>query len=198
MHTALYSSSPDRGLDLILSLWPRVREQLPDAELLYCYSSVYDSVAEKNPKIKQFRDRVRELAEQPGVTNLGSLTQPQLAKVMQQTAVWLAPSYNTVHDQKFYETYCIGAVEAAAAGCCVVVSDWGALPERVEVAVNSVVIPAPEEGNGIDEDAWVSGIVNAMTQVIYEPSDAAKDCTWSVVADDFDRVVRNGVALVDG
>jgi hypothetical protein len=29
---------PDRGLDVLLELWPRVREQVPDAELAYAYS----------------------------------------------------------------------------------------------------------------------------------------------------------------
>lgn len=194
---ALYSSSPDRGLDLILKLWPRVREQVPDAELVYCYASVYDKIADTNAQIAAFREATRGLADQPGVQNLGSLTQPKLAKVMSEIGVWLAPSYNTVHDVPFCETYCIGAVEAAAAGCCIVVSDWGALPERTETAVNSVLIPAPEDGNGIDEDQWVSGIVNAMTQVEHEQSVTALATTWDVVASDFDRVITNGVATAN-
>jgi hypothetical protein len=36
---ALYTSSPDRGLDFLLELWPRVREQVPDAELHCAYAN---------------------------------------------------------------------------------------------------------------------------------------------------------------
>lgn len=185
--TALYSSSPDRGLDLLLDLWPEVREAIPDAELHFCYSSVYDKVAEQNSQIGAFRNKVRTLSDQPGVVNLGSLTQPQLAAKMSEVAVWLAPSYNTVHDAPFYETYCIGAQEAAAAGACLVVSDWGALPERTELAVNSIRIPE------FNKDQWVRAIVNGMTQVTYQRSLAALNLTWKVRAQEFDKVIVYGL-----
>lgn len=218
-NVALYTSSPDRGLDLILKLWPRVREQVPDAELHYCYSSVYDKVADTNRDIAEFRNKVARLSDQPGVHSMGSLTQPMLAQAMQQAGVWLAPSFNTVHHVQFFETYCIGAQEAAAAGCCGVLSDWGALSERQEMFVNSVSIPLrkdcmcgglpPGEASGagdlctcnfesFDEDAWVSGIVNAMTQVTHEPSPLALSLTWDVVASDFDSVIVNGLATITG
>lgn len=196
--TALYSSSPDRGLDLLLELWPQVREILPDAELHYCYSSVYDKVAEKNPVIAKFRNRVKMLSEQPGVVNLGSLTQPQLAAKMGQVSAWLAPSYNTIHDVPFNETYCIGAQEAAAAGTCIVVSGWGALPERTLQAVNSISIPAPDEGKGIRTDEWVRAIVNSMTQVTPQQSVTALETTWKVRSDEFDKVIQSGVPTPTG
>lgn len=192
--TALYSSSPDRGLDLLLKLWPKVREQVPGAELRYCYSSVYDKVAEQNPMVRAFRDEVRKLADQPGVVNLGSLTQPDLANEMLGTSVWLAPSYNSSLDAQFKETYCIGALEAAAAGCAVIASDWGALPERVEDAVNSVLIPPPVEGKGIREDEWVSAIVNCMQHTTPQKSPTALQTTWAMRAAEFDSVIHGGVA----
>lgn len=197
---ALYSSSPDRGLDLILKLWPRVCEQVPNAQLFCCYSSVYDKVAETNPHIAAFRLHCDALARvcnekyPDSVVKLGSLTQPQLAKAMLSAGVWLAPSFNTVHKVPFFETYCIGAQEAAAAGCCGVISDWGALEERKEDFVNSVAIPIDEVSGEFNEDEWVSGILNAMTQVTHEKSVTALSHTWADVASDFDSVIVNGVA----
>ena len=38
-HRVIYSSSPDRGLEHLLFWWERVREQVPDAELAYCYAA---------------------------------------------------------------------------------------------------------------------------------------------------------------
>lgn len=193
---ALYSSSPDRGLDLLLELWPDVRKEVPDAELHYCYSSVYDKVAEQNPAVAAFRDRVVELANQPGVVNLSSLTQPELAKKMGAVRAWLAPSYHSPGDVKFYETYCIGAQEAAAAGACIVVSDWGALSERVGDAVNSVVVPASANGEPIRREEWVRSIVNAMTVPVYQRSLKALSITWEQRALEFDRVIVSGLASI--
>lgn len=195
-NVCLYSSSPDRGLDLLLALWPEVRKQVPDAELHYCYSSVYDKVAEQNPTIAAFRDRIVALSDQPGVVNLGSLTQPQLAKKMGAVRAWLCPSFSTPAGQRFNETYCIGAVEAAAAGACLVVSEWGALPERLADAVNSVAIPAPTNNDPIIEKEWVSAIVNAMTVPVYQRSNSALTTTWEKRANEFDQVIHGGVASI--
>lgn len=195
-NVCLYSSSPDRGLDLLLALWPEVRKQVPDAELHYCYSSVYDKVAATNPIIAKHRDRIVELSKQPGITNLGSLTQPQVAKKMGAIKAWLAPSFSTPAEQKFYETYCIGAQEAAAAGACLIVSEWGALPERLADAVNSVAIPASTNGSPLIKDEWVSAIVNAMTVPVHQRSLSALSMTWEKRADEFDQVIYGGLASI--
>lgn len=199
-HRAIYSSSPDRGLDLVLDLWPDVRKRVPDAELVYCYSSVYDKIAEKDAQVGAFRDRCRKLADQPGVTNLGSLDQNALAGAMAKARAWLAPSFNTVHQVPFMETYCIGAIEAAAAGCALVMSDWGALPERADQA-EAWQLVAPPLGTAddlaerrwpaecIDRKKWVDAIVAALTdEMVIEPSKAALETTWARVAKDFEAV----------
>lgn len=184
-HRAIYTSSPDRGLDLVLELWPDVRKRVPDAELYYAYADVYDAVADQNPALRAFRDKVKRLADQPGVYNLGALPQPGVAAAMMEAGVWLAPSYNTMHDVPFNETFCIGAVEAAAAGCTIVASDWGALPERVkEQAIAACRIPLTEDGK-FNGDAWVRAISDAMIgEYDRVQSPFALDCTWDGVAQD--------------
>lgn len=137
--TILVTSSPDRGLDIMLEEFPRIRVEVPDARLVHCYAQVYDVVADKDPDVGRHRTRIRELAQQPGVTSVGSLSQPDLAKLMCRSRVWAHPSWNTIAGQAFQETSCIGAMEAQAAGCLVVASNWGALPDTVKVGrrVNS-------------------------------------------------------------
>lgn len=127
---AVYSSSPDRGLDILLELWPRVRERVPDAELVASYAPVYQRVADVDQRIRAHRDMIRKLADQPGVTLLDGMSQPNLARLLGSARVWLHPSWATAVGGPFHETYCIGAVEAAAAGCQRVGSPWGALTER--------------------------------------------------------------------
>ena len=89
----LYTSSPDRGLDVLLGLWPRVLEQVPDAELHHCYADVYNRVADQDPALAKFREGIRELAKQPGVVSLPSLGQRDLAKLMCSSRVWAHPSW---------------------------------------------------------------------------------------------------------
>jgi glycosyltransferase involved in cell wall biosynthesis len=161
----LYTSSPDRGLDILLELWPRVREQVPDAELIHTYAPVYDRIAEQSPEIGRFRDRIRELAQQDGVTSIGGLSQPKLAELMRTAMVWAHPSYSTPSGTPFMETSCIGAMEAQAAGCYVVASAWGALNETVQTG--ALIPAAPRNDDGeipyVSEDAFVAAIVRGLT-----------------------------------
>ncbi len=185
-HRAIYTSSPDRGLDLLLEWWPEVRERIPDAELAFAYATVYEAVAQKDPRIGAFRDHVRSLSSQPGVTNLGSLSQPNVAGEMLASGVWLAPSYSTPAGQPFYETFCIGAVEAAAAGCVRVMSQWGALEERDEHPT-SFWVPPIEPGTPYpDGPAFVDAIVEAMQTAEGDvpQSGQARDMDWDEVAAD--------------
>jgi glycosyltransferase involved in cell wall biosynthesis len=191
---AIFSSSPDRGLDVLLRIWPHVRAQVPDAELVYCYGAVYDAVAARNPALAKFRASVSDLTQQDGVTNLGPLDQHSLAGAMAMSRVWLAPSWNGVYDQPFHETYCIGALEAAAAGCRRVMSNWGALTERHAEDPGHSVLLAPvmkqhEDYSripaGIDEMFWVAEIVAALQSDDGPgPSEHALSQTWEQVADD--------------
>lgn len=183
----LYTSSPDRGLDVVLELWPRVREQVPDATLAYCYPDVYDAVAEQRPEIGAHRDRIRKLSTQPGVDRLGSLPQPTLAAMMCDSRVWVHPSWCTAHpapqggvveEVPFHETSCIGALEAQAAGCHVVASGWGALKQTVRYG------HLLEVGNPRDErwrDAFVLSVVEGLTNA--DTGMAAEQIAPDLVAD---------------
>lgn len=188
-HRAVYTSSPDRGLDLLLEWWPEIRRRVPDAELRYAYASVYDAVAARDPRIRAFRVELDRLSEQPGVTNLGALTQPQVAQEMMQAGVWLAPSFSTPGGVQFNETFCIGAVEAAAAGCRRVMSQWGALTERDETGYpESRWVPVSVDGSGLPQQAeFIDAVVKAMTMEsdYYEPSREALRMDWDEVAADF-------------
>jgi glycosyltransferase involved in cell wall biosynthesis len=192
----VYTSSPDRGLDILLELWPRIREQVPDAELAYCYSDVYNRVAEQNPDIAAHRDRVRELAATTaGTQALGSLPQQELARLMRTSLVWAHPSYSTPSGEPFHETSCIGAMEAQAAGCLVVASDWGALSETVEVGrlVNSG--PLSKRWREAFVREIIDGLTNEETQRWAQMAGpkAAADLGWGEVAEQVAGVIEGEV-----
>lgn len=157
----LYTSSPDRGLDQLLELWPRVREQAPDATLEFCYAQVYERIAERDESLAAFRARISSLAEQDGVKQLPALAQPELAKLMSSSRVWAHPSWASLQNMPFHETSCIGAMEAQAAGCHVVASGWGALTETVRRGY-LIAGGGPEDPRW--RDALVDGIVAGLTR----------------------------------
>lgn len=119
-HKVIFSSSPDRGLDQMLELWPRVIAIVPDAELHVFYGMNHFS--------KEYQDEMAAKASAlPGVVLRGRVNQVELAREMLSAGVWVHPSWQG--DKPFYETSCIGAMEAQAAGLRIVAPRWGALEE---------------------------------------------------------------------
>lgn len=123
----IYSSTPYRGLQLIPAIFPAIRAQHPDAEL-HVFSG-YDVYAGPDRKfdaqaVNEFQTLRSVLEKLPGCFVHGNVSQRQLAREFMRSSVLCYP--NT-----FAETSCITALEAQAAGCAIVSSNYGALPETV-------------------------------------------------------------------
>lgn len=176
----LFTSSPDRGLDIVLECWPKVVEQVPDAVLAHLYGPWYNLVANRAPAITAHRDRIRELSEQPGVKAVGSLGQKDLAMLMRSSMVWCHPSYFSPGKDKFDETSCISAMEAQAAGLAVVCADWGALSETVKVGTKIDGDPMGDEWR----EEFVAGIVAGLTDPAVQEH-ARKEAPLAVGYDDW-------------
>lgn len=190
----LYTSSPDRGLDVLLErIWPKVLERVPDAEFAFCYSDVYQRVAEQDPAIGEHRDKITKLADQEGVKSLGSLSQPELAELMCSSLVWTHPSWSTPTGEAFHETSCIGAMEAQAAGCLVVASDWGALKETVQVG--RLINSQPLGPRWVD--GFVRSIIEGLTDVDVQAWAQTKGPEYAATLG-WDGVAKQVAGLVDG
>jgi glycosyltransferase involved in cell wall biosynthesis len=145
-----YASTPFRGLDALLDLFPRIRAACPDAELdVFSSMRVYGvSEAEDQKQFASIYDRAR----QPGVTLVGSVPQLELASRLQQARILAYPNH-------YAETFCIAAAEAQAAGCAVVTSHLGALPETV--GAGGVCIPG-DPRHAAYRDAFVTACVDLL------------------------------------
>lgn len=115
--TLCYTSTPFRGLDRLLAAFARIRGVVPDARL-----EIYSSMAVYNDLHDPFQPLYDAARTSPGVAYHGSITQPALAQALRRATMLAYP--NT-----FPETSCIAVMEAMAAGCTVVTSYLGALPE---------------------------------------------------------------------
>lgn len=124
-HRLIYVSRPDRGLGVLLELFPHIRQQVPDAELhIYSYQLLGDSLDEL----------IYQKTQQPGVYLHGSLPKSDLAAEMALARLMVYPS-------TWQETSCIAAIEAQASGTPVVASTLAALSETVHDGVSGYLIP---------------------------------------------------------
>jgi glycosyltransferase involved in cell wall biosynthesis len=116
----VYTSVPYRGLNVLLSVFPPIREQFPDVRLsVYSDMKLYYLGEDADREFMPLYDRCRST---PGIEYIGTIPQPQLARALRDASILAYPC--TVP-----ETSCIVVMEALAAGLMVVTADAGALAE---------------------------------------------------------------------
>lgn len=119
------TSAPDRGLEVLLKMWPKIKKEVPEAELHWFYGwETFDKLHEGNKEKMQWKKNLLELLDQPGVYDEGRVDHKTIAKKYQEAQLWLYPT-------EFYEIYCITADKAQAGGAFPVTTNVGALEERV-------------------------------------------------------------------
>ena len=121
----VYTSSYDRGLDILLKLWPDIKKEVPDATLDIAYGwQLFDMAHKNNPSSMAWKAKVEKGMKYEGVTHHGRLPQPEVKKLMEDCGIWAYPTY-------FGEISCISAIKAQAYGCEPVVVNYAALKETV-------------------------------------------------------------------
>jgi GT2 family glycosyltransferase len=186
-YRAHYVSSWDRGLWNLLSMWPRIRAEVPQAELhVYygCYNWEEAIKLRNDDHGRQHLGAIKELMQQPGVINRGRLGQHALAQEIQKDNVALRPQW-------FDETFGMSAVESMLGGAIVVGHGRGGL--MTTVGENGILFPEypgyfPELG-----EPFAARFVPAVVDVMKNPAKYddlrrrarahAEQFDWSKVAD---------------
>jgi len=155
-----YTSTPFRGLNLLLELFPRIRSQVPDVRLRV-YSSMRVYQVRDAEDERQFGWLYAACRTMPNVEYAGSLSQPELAADLRWVGALAYPNI-------FPETSCIAVMEAMAAGCVVVTSDLGALAETTAGFGRLIPMRSGAAGYG---PKFVDALVDAL-QGLADPARA--------------------------
>ncbi|PIQ26658.1 hypothetical protein COW36_01140 [bacterium (Candidatus Blackallbacteria) CG17_big_fil_post_rev_8_21_14_2_50_48_46] len=139
----IYSSVPDRGLDLLLEFFPEIQAQVPEVELhLYSSFTVWGKSVEWNQA--KAGALYAEAQALPGVFLHDPLPHPQLAAALLEGSLMVYPNHaaDPIDESGFWaETSCIAALEAQAAGLPVITSARGALLETIQDQQTGFVLP---------------------------------------------------------
>jgi glycosyltransferase involved in cell wall biosynthesis len=152
-----YTSTPFRGLDVLLTAFPTIRKAVPDATL-----RVFSGMA-----VYQAADTYSVLYELcralPGAEYVGSVPQRDLAREMRGVAALAYPS-------TFAETSCITVMEAMAAGAMILSTNLGALPETAHGFGQLLGL----KGSRVDvASAYAAMVIEALQVARDRPAEAA-------------------------
>jgi len=152
-----YSSTPFRGLEVLLELFPKIKAKVPDATLKVCSSMhVYgDALADK-----QYEHLYKKCRELDGVQYMGSMKQKDLAQIAMESYLHLYPS-------TFAETNCISVEEAQTAGTPVICNNLGAIKETVHGGCGVII-----KGNA-KKEKWQEQFIDT---VIAQCTEGTKNC----------------------
>jgi glycosyltransferase involved in cell wall biosynthesis len=190
-----YTSTPFRGLDRLLAIFPRVRTAIPGARLaVFSSMQVYHHDARRDAA--EFGALYELARSMEGVEYVGSLPQPELARRLREVLVLAYPCH-------FAETSCIAVLEALASGCRVVTTRLGALPETCGGFADLVEPHSdPTEFDRQFTEAVVGAVLGcaqgdgqASAERLTAQLEAVNDrCNWARLAFEWERWLRQVAA----
>lgn len=166
------TSSPDRCILALLKALPIIQKELPDTELYWAYgfkSGINEGgiLSNTSYEAKKFMSSVNELIDTKGFYNLDRLTLNEVNDLYKTGDLFI---YGT----RFPEIDCISLSKAMYYGCIPIVTDTGAMKEKVtdlnkKTKLNIPLIKVNKESNILDKsidgdefNEWVTTIINML------------------------------------
>jgi glycosyltransferase involved in cell wall biosynthesis len=166
-HAMVYASSPDRGLENLLEIWPVIKKNYPEATLdvFYGWHSI-DKILATRPShpLRFLKDRIEALLAD--VNRDGSITwhdrvsRTELAQHYATCSVWAYPT-------AFCETFCITALEMQSSGVIPISTQLAGLNETV--AAKELLLPG-HAGNTDYRKRFMESV-----QMVFEANEHALD-----------------------
>ena len=185
--TFIYASSPDRGLDIALDLWPEILKIKPKAQLhiYYGFTKNYDEAHKNDAARRKFKEDVMNNMKQQGVFYHGMVGHKELADAYMKSQYWIYPCY-------FAEISCISAMKAQAAGCYPLTTDVAAMKETVQYGLKYDKDITKEE----NRKDWMQKVLDIVSngpgavETAEMRNWALKNYSWENVAKQWDNYLR--------
>lgn len=178
-HRLMYASSPDRGMEYLLEIFPRLRDYYPDLELhiYYGFDNIDKVVAwfGERSKVAMNTERLRKSLAQPGVIFHGRLGQPELLREWFKASLW-------VHPSNFTETSCITCMDAQACGAIPVTSPVWAIAENVQFGT----FIEGDVRNQVIQGRYVKNVLELLAQPDLQQEIREEMMPWARDAFDWD------------
>lgn len=177
----IFCSVPDRGLNILRVVWPKIKERAPHASLVITSDYTLWGAPALN---HQYR---LAFVDQPGVTFAGKIPREHLACEQQAAEVM---SYPCTYD----ELFCISAAECQAAGAVPVTSDFGSLATTNEWG--NVLAGHPMDGGW--QKSFVDRVVSLLSGGGLEErgrqasGGARKRFDWNLICEKWEHLIENG------
>lgn len=174
-----YFSSYDRGLECLLDMWPKIKEQVPEATLdIYYGWDMFKQMHAKNPEKMRWLWLMMKKMNQDGVKEHGRVSHVELAKAMKEITVHAYPT-------EFTEIHMITALKTAEAGMHQVHTGVGAL---METAPNATIVKCDDiYTNAEKQTEFVQAVVDSLNNP--QPSKQIDKPYWTDVAEQWDKAL---------
>ena len=198
----VYTSSPDRGLHLVLQEWPKIRAAVPHATLRIFYhldrwlrdaphNAVPEySMRERAQRAKYINAVLSEL-KKIGVEVVGSVSRKRLAAELSAAEVLAFPC-DTI---AYTEGFSVATLEGCASGALPIITDIDALGS---IYGGSVPMVAAEIENRVSE--WSDFVVRTLTDAPWaaewrrKAGLLADRHAWPVLAARLEALLEEGIA----
>jgi glycosyltransferase involved in cell wall biosynthesis len=168
----IFTSSNDRGLHLLLNVWPEIKKAVSYANLKIFYHMSYDHMINIEPDNKNEMPLVVEMAQRMryckyaidrikhlDVEHCGSVSMKQMIKEQNETSVFAFPCSTVA----FSEGFSLSTLQALASYTVPVITSQDCLGTVYENS-GAVIIPAPVSKN-LDE--FTNAVIKGLTDKEY-------------------------------
>jgi glycosyltransferase involved in cell wall biosynthesis len=186
----VYINTPFRGLDVLLEVFPLIRERIPAAELyLYTGMSLYGdgfSAMEQELEVIYRRARAQE----------GIILHPPLPK--RKLAAELDSAYLSLYPCHFPECCSIASLESQAAGTPMITSDFAGLGNTIINGETGILIPFDDQQSRSRSPVYQRRFVEATVDLLMDDEKwekfshnarrlIAQRYTWNMIAREWER-----------
>jgi glycosyltransferase involved in cell wall biosynthesis len=180
----IYCSIPDRGLETLIKIWPKIRRSVPKAKLIVTSGfTLWGYSQTDNDQIcKKIYDQARKTK---GIVLLKAIPKKQLANIQAESTLFLYPT-------NFNEMFCISALECMRVGTPLVCSHRAALIERVKDGKNGHLILGQAGSNAYNKEFIKKTISllkdpDRLNRISHEAKEASKHQGTACLAEEWEK-----------